>query len=540
MFNLGLYHQLPGSSAHCVIRRFYNSNPTIKPRDLKPWLGLSKRAATLDVNFNLVNRIQPEMTKLPGAPRIYGMFHGGIRNCSICASIGYHCFLFDCLWMDRCPVHAVPLTEVCPKCGRRWRDVHRYLGIIRCDVCGRISFDLLAKRGAFTCRSKFEPIDNLIMALESPLFLHPIHGKSEFQFVVEYTNPQSSSYPSLLLHRSPKIQVKRFSDSVFRVKDIDCKIDGLSEEPNFEEKLELSLRIAKFRTLLRIYREFTRQFHHHPTLLPDSANSFRASKCLACIAYSAWVRRVSDINNIAKGMYLFGADILGTDQPFCDSIHHFHVKKGFVMGSPIQDTPFKYPTPSVGAAELVYSSELSGVLYFFTLWFSFLEILKNVYREFGKELFAPVQRTMLYEAYPFAGRPPKMGLFSGIPLVIKLASPSVARIFMPYNALSPRFKIRPHTETPEHAEFPEFLMRPQYGMTDLQMREFMFGYSTNVKLYDFEPFEIPASGERELNRLKIRRTFLVQSEEHLIRLQNEMSNEFGLAGRFSETPCQTM
>jgi len=88
------------------------------------------------------------------------------RNCAACARSGYHSYLFDLTWIEKCPVHQLDLVHRCPDCNQPWPHPYEFYDR-RCKCCGLgAKFSVLARRKAL------EPPDMWQALVEMDAVIH--------------------------------------------------------------------------------------------------------------------------------------------------------------------------------------------------------------------------------------------------------------------------------------------------------------------------------------------------------------------------------
>lgn len=164
MLNTGLSLRRPFESDYGAFKRFLNSNNNLSKTRLADNLRLyaksnefhypgyhSLLALRHEMAFCQRNHI-PYLQPTPVCDR-------EVRNCWKCASIGYHSYLYQWMWLDRCPIHNKRISTRCRRCGKHWPRLHELINR-RCSTCGGHSTrDQLKRLGGFVNHREFDTLN---------------------------------------------------------------------------------------------------------------------------------------------------------------------------------------------------------------------------------------------------------------------------------------------------------------------------------------------------------------------------------------------
>lgn len=131
-----------------------------------------------------------------------------IRNCPVCAQMGYHCNLYQYPWFKRCPIHNTLLTYHCPQCLQLW-PLAKELQSRKCPVCG---VDIRYQDWSTEFENDQHPAFGILKIIQATLLAERVNlsdsdfihhdAISDFHFDGA-RNQESIDWPSLV-HRRPE------------------------------------------------------------------------------------------------------------------------------------------------------------------------------------------------------------------------------------------------------------------------------------------------------------------------------------------------
>jgi len=127
-FNTGEMYRLSWESGFAKFRRFLAVNPNIRFSNLNNRsLNKTIRGEALSAVFTRLFALDPPEFSTCRPLFILSSGSQGIsRNCPECTKIGFHTDFFEYSWVERCPVHNIPLVEECPGCNKPWPIINQY------------------------------------------------------------------------------------------------------------------------------------------------------------------------------------------------------------------------------------------------------------------------------------------------------------------------------------------------------------------------------------------------------------------------------
>ena len=308
--NTGLLLSRPGESAYARYRQFLIANNSISFSELTA--ELKKRL--LITEPNIFNRTAPYLfascaTKLEdkyieenhlNKPEYHSGLISGYRPkrcCNKCASVGYHCELFDMPWLIKCPIHNENLTEVCNNCNQSWPTASEMISR-NCRTCGvKITIKELLKATLNNSDDGYQLIAN------AQLLVHQGYRQFSSDFSLYYYRNRNDDIRALINHHSAfylsivekSLNKQNILCQLTKTFDIEKKTYEVTPIPlyprNTDSEELLSLRI---KTIKKTIAKFESIFNHGDHVIGRcNTNNFPQKVCLHCVTFNIWLRVIN-------------------------------------------------------------------------------------------------------------------------------------------------------------------------------------------------------------------------------------------------------
>ncbi|MBL1320727.1 MAG: hypothetical protein COA63_006650 [Methylophaga sp.] len=308
--NTGLLLSRPGESAYARYRQFLIANNGLSFQELTKEL----KRKFLITKPNIFNPTEPYFlakcaTKLEheyievnyrNKTKSYSDLIGKYRPkrcCNKCASVGYHCDLFDMPWIRKCPIHNENLTERCNRCNQLWPTASE-LRLNKCPTCGvKISIQDLLKTTTNNTDNGYQLIINAQLLVSqgyrlfsSKFYLYKKEHRREY--VQDLIHQTSAFYLSVV---EKSLNKKKLLCHLIKTLNIEKKTYKVTRIPapqsitNSKELLTLKTKIIK-KTITKFESVFNKKGHLIGTC---ETNSFPQRVCLPCATLNAWKKLIN-------------------------------------------------------------------------------------------------------------------------------------------------------------------------------------------------------------------------------------------------------
>jgi hypothetical protein len=326
-FNTGEMYQLPWESGFAKFRRFLAVNPSIRFSDLNK--SSSNKAITQDALSAVFTRLFAlEPAKFSACRPLLTLSSGsqGIsRNCPECSKNGFHSDFFEYEWVERCPVHNLPLVKTCVDCNKPWPVLNEY-NARDCYSCTKIPPIKLSDMKIIRlqhnqAKSQFESWKQFIdqSSKQFGIVGYPQYSNtSKFRMIclsdkdaLEYW--QYFNVSNEQRQNKNKTEVSQINSKVFNVTSIHRKIH-MSDHHHLDKYLKKRKKWSKGvrRKVANALKKFcdnhasnTHKFHRQ-SLFSSHINSGKKVKiCPYCFSVNLWLDTTSDFALSYSDSYFF-------------------------------------------------------------------------------------------------------------------------------------------------------------------------------------------------------------------------------------------
>ena len=303
--NIGRGLMRPYESRYSILRRFLIANPgsTRSNIEIDSKIKLNRNPHFIEYLVKLSYKHIPEYLNLI-TKRDLSLDNLNIeKHCPRCASNFYHTDLYRLSWLSTCPLHRIPLTKYCPKCGEKWPTWNELFSR-KCSCCARPK----PAKTTFLDDREFAAIsmlfDFISYEIKDDIYLASSWSLPIRRSLIDIEHPDFPSYqvlrhPRILKSDLSKVGIDTFS---LKTKMIHIQATPLPSNTSTSSCGEAHSWAAKIRYLVineihskikqKTSKKHNLRVFDYARLKPIFINN-KLRLCPYCVSYSIWFYMVS-------------------------------------------------------------------------------------------------------------------------------------------------------------------------------------------------------------------------------------------------------